>query len=367
MHFQIRVHLPDFPSVSVPELRCLGPAHLYTVFEQLAAHICNILRCRSILDGRQPAEFGNVEIGIHFFPECESCVHGRRISRNENIAVCNHFVGVTGGKHQCTRCKRIDLPCRSFDVFVRMKFKDQRSTVRDPDGLPDELLPVFELVGLAHVGRTNEDIIPVREVVVQVLPAIVKIRNPCDADLPGLNALPYEEISVSFTRNTEEIISVAQSCGSRAWKPPREKPEPLDQLKQEVLGIGHPLLNQYHSLLKDIARHNQVGTGEDQIVVVVLPLKILNQFIRLQILPAPAYVLISQNGHFEEAGLAEEVEESVTIVRGKEMVEARQLICDLMHLCCLVHRSANEQDLFPRVRHGDWLSMRFAFRIPLES
>ena len=110
--------------------------------------------------------------------------------------------------------------------------------------------------------------------------------------------------------------------------------------------IGHPFLNQNYVRFPDVLRDNDVRTSEHQIIRAGLSPVVDHDPLLLQVFHATACVWGSEDRSVEYSATSQMLQDAIGIIRREPTIAVGEFPGDLMHLCGLIHRSTNEQDVF---------------------
>src|SRR5262249_35271434 len=126
-------------------------------------------------------------------------------------------------------------------------------------------------------------------------------------------------------------------------EPPREPAVFLPDAVEEPLRVGHSFLDEDDGIAPDISRDEQIRARDDEVVWTVEPRLIEGQVMTLEVGQGPSRELVTQRGRFRQPQALQRFGVAIVVVSAEEAVALEQLLCDLMHLRCLVDRAADEQ------------------------
>src|SRR5262249_44510397 len=224
-----------------------------------------------------------------------------------------------------------------------MKFENDRAPVSDPpDALKKSPAPVT-LECFARIGGSDQNVFVFGKVVEAKLSAIVEVRQTRNDDAAWSDSPLDEEFPIPFGSDAELLKGAGLPRRRRACEPAGE-PEASDEVIGEVFRVGHSLLNEDYPAPSNISLDDQIGTSDDEVVVVRLAARVQRDSVTgeksIRIPPE----LSSENGEVEPARPAGEVEKAVAVVRGVVTVVLAQTPSHLEHDGCLIRRATDEKD-----------------------
>ena len=268
------------------------------------------------------------------------------------------MVRVALGVDQGAGGPSLDLAARPLPVLVRVELEDDLPFTGDLDNRPDERAPVVALEGLPGVGGGGENVAVMGKVVAKVRGAVVEVRDAGHLELPPGNPALEEEASVPLGGDAEPVVRVRETVRRRGADPPGELQLPGEE-GPEVVGVGHPFLNEHQRLPPDVPLHDEVGAGDDEVVRAGRSPVVDREMVFGKIALGGSAETARDDRAVEEAQRLQRREETVHVERRVEAgVAGAQPLADPMHHRRLVERSADQQDVLPsHSRRSSWAEM----------
>ena len=315
--------------------------------EDLTADVGDVRRRALVLHRQQPADLLDVVVGVALLAEGHADEHQGGPLGDHDLAVGDHLFCRTFGVDQRARRPALDLGLGPLELLVWVQLEDHAAAVGDLAGVLDEAFAVVRLERLATVGRTHQDVALVREVVVQILLAVVEVRDAGDDHLLRVEADVGEVLLVAIAAHAEALVALALASGGGASEPHRHLGEALRHAHQDVRRVEDALLAEDHRLAPDVGRHDLIGAGHEQVVAVAdahAPVVDL-QVVLPQIVEAALRVLAAGDRDLGEAHPPHRFAVAGYVVGREPAVRVWQRHADLVHLGRLVLRPADEQHL----------------------
>ena len=181
------------------------------LFENPAADIRDVRGRRAVLNRHQPTHFVHTEVRVGFLTERKADESSRRKSRDQDIAVCDHFLRAAGREHHGSRRMPADFPSGTPDIFARVKLEDKLPSAGDLDSSSDEGLAVLDLECLPQRRRAGQRVVLIGKVVAAILPAGIEIGYSRNDDLLGAHAFSDEEVAISLACDAESPVCIAET------------------------------------------------------------------------------------------------------------------------------------------------------------
>ncbi|MFO8085138.1 MAG: hypothetical protein R6U27_12560, partial [Desulfobacterales bacterium] len=145
-------------------------------------------------------------------------------------------------------------------------------------------------------------------------------------------------------------LCIAETGHRRIRHPSRKESEALDETKHDGFRVDNPLLNQYNPVVSNVFLEVYVRAGNHQVVGPILSLVVDAKAMILQIHPTASNHLITCNREFGQPESSKNLVKAVAVVRREGMLVVGKVLGNLVHLSCLIHRTADEEDPFSHSR-----------------
>ncbi len=110
--------------------------------------------------------------------------------------------------------------------------------------------------------------------------------------------------------------------------------------------VDNPLLNQYDPVVSNVLLKVYVRAGNHQIVGPILSLVVDGEAMILQICPAASRGFVACDRELGQPESSKHLVKAVAVERREGMRVVGKVLGNLVHLGCLIHRTADEEDPF---------------------
>jgi hypothetical protein len=159
-----------------------------------------------------------------------------------------------------------------------------------------------------------------------------------------------EEIAVSLACNTKSPVCIAETCHRRIRHPSGKESEAVDELIHKGIRGDNPLLHQDDPVVANVFLEVDVRTGDHQVIGPILPLVVNGEALTLQIRPTALRHPVSGDREFDQPDPSQNLVKTVAVERREGMLVVGKMFGNLVHLGCLIHRTADEEDPFSHSR-----------------
>ena len=129
---------------------------------------------------------------------------------DQDIAVGDHLFRAAGREQHGSRRVPVDLSGGALDTLVRVKLEDKAPATSELDSSSDEGLAILPPEYLPQRRRVRQHVVSIGEVVAAISPAVIEIWYSRYDNLLGAHAFSDEEVAISFARDAESPVCIAE-------------------------------------------------------------------------------------------------------------------------------------------------------------